>query len=667
VGVALGLFIFVFVFTFLLPEEPNPLDLSTSVVLVCFLSSLPPLVMIGGFLYVRSYLKAHAAYEDLRSGKRPVLVSFFRLFLDFPFSAVVLFALLTGFALVAWGVGGWGPAVRTSLIQVTTPLPPVTAFLHSVVGGVDAPWPGWVGFVLSVLYTSVVFALVAAWFERGSQRWNYVASLFTEEDRPPSPYGYRWGTSPNELQPEPHEQVLLMQAERIGAACLPYLRVELSGPEWTQGPVMLDRCRGAVAVLERVFGENDQGLRAWQAEPFACDFIADWLLVHLNRLVERDRSSPDPKFDHPLGEAIGAVAAMLASGQSLPSRPTLTSRGAYHDPDRIRRLRDHLRYVFSIAAKRPALLIAACNAAERLGTPKDLQLLDEQTRHLDVQAGFTIPQTDRILQTRDRVLAREPLRSALIRKLLGRIEELGMERLPVPEGKPMQFRRKSDGAIMVLIVASSFCRGDDHAEETSPKRRVHLGSYLMDIEPVSQQSFEQWVKDQGGILRFERGFFPVQGLPDDLPQDHPYAIHVTWFAAQAYAQWAVKGGHIPTEAQWEKAARGDKDERRYPSGDAWTEECISPYGVHLCHILEWTQDAFDRLAYRKNPVVFDPRMEPSSQFWDEALRVVRGRNPETNPANYHLAHRLGMKPITDAFAAPVGFRVAVDLEQEPST
>jgi hypothetical protein len=82
-------------------------------------------------------------------------------------------------------------------------------------------------------------------------------------------------------------------------------------------------------------------------------------------------------------------------------------------------------------------------------------------------------------------------------------------------------------------------------------------------------------------------------------------------------------------------------------------------------VLEWTQDAFDRLAYRRNPMVFDPRMEIAAGGGDEAMRVVRGRNPETNPANYHLVTRLGMEPVTGAFTASVGFRVVVDLEQEP--
>jgi len=218
---------------------------------------------------------------------------------------------------------------------------------------------------------------------------------------------------------------------------------------------------------------------------------------------------------------------------------------------------------------------------------------------------------------------------------------------------------------MILVVAGSFCRGDDHTEETSPRRRVHLGSYLIDLMPVSQESINQWIATQGSVLRVERGFFPVQGLPDDVPQDRSYASHVTWFAAQAYAQWVVAGGHLPTEAQWEKAARGIEDDRRYPSGSTWVDEPESPFGIRLCHLLEWTQDAFDRLAYRRSPVVFDPRMESAASAGDEAMRVIRGRNPGGSVGSYSLVSRLGMEPVTGAFTAPVGFRVVVDLEQEP--
>lgn len=558
------------------------------------------------------------------------------------------------------------------MMQVTEPLAPVRKAITTFFGEEAAPWPAWVGFILSLVFSGIVFAIVAAWFELGTQRLNFVTSLFTEQDRPGTPYGQRSGNSPEDLQPEPHEQVLLMQGDRIGAGCLSYLRVELSGSEWTKKPVKTDRCRGAVAVLERVFGVNEReefdpkrGEAAWQTEPLASTFIANWLLAHLGQLVDQDRLDPDPAFDHRLGEVVVALASMLASSQKLPRPPTPKSRGAYYYTENADNFRAYLRHLFSRSPKRPALLLAVCDAAERLATREDLVLLDEQTRRLDVQAGFTVSQTDRILQTRDRVLAREPLRSELMKRLMTRIEILGLEPLQVPEGKPLLFRRSSDGAIMALIAAGSFCRGDDHSEETSPRRRVHLGSYLIDINPVSQDSFQRWIESQGSVLRVERGFFPVQGLPENFPQNRQYASNVTWFAAQAYAQWAVTGGHLPTEAQWEKAARGAEDDRRYPSGNAWSEEPVSPFGIHLCHLLEWTQDAFDRLAYRHNPVVFDPRMVSAAGAGDEAMRVIRGRNQGSPVGNYSLVTRIGMEPVTGAFTSPVGFRVVVDFGQEP--
>ena len=81
-------------------------------------------------------------------------------------------------------------------------------------------------------------------------------------------------------------------------------------------------------------------------------------------------------------------------------------------------------------------------------------------------------------------------------------------------------------------------------------------------------------------------------------------------------------------------------------------------------MLEWTRDAFDRLAYQRNPSVFDPVMEPRSTAGDEVMRTVRGRSPDNPVADYSLISRTAMEPITGGFAAPVGFRLVVSLETE---
>lgn len=621
-------------------------------------------LMAGCFWRVRSYLKAEAAYEDLRTPKHPALYPVLGIFLLRPCTAVVVFAVVVGVALAAFGYGHLGDALRSSLIQVTAPLPPVEKALRWATGEqAEALWPSWLKVGVAGLYSGVVFSLVAAWFERGSQRKNYAASLFTETDRAPTPYGTRQDDARAALQEEPHEQVLLMKGERIGVACLPFLQVELSGPEWAPAEVCPDRCRGAIAVIDRVFGKEDRATTCWQQEPRVSDWIAGWLVNHLGGLLELDRSGADAASDNRLGEAVLAVAAVLSSGQKLPKRPTSKSSGAYHDVERTARFRSFLREVFGLSPKRPVLLLAACDAAERLGQPEDLRLLDEQTRRLDVQAGFSIQQTDRILQARDRVLGRDDIRSALLERHLKRADELGLERLPAGVGEPLRFRRPSDGGVMVLVPGGSFLRGDDHKEDTGPQRRIHLSAYLIDVAPVSQEAFRKWVEEQGSVLRMERGFFPVQALP---PEAAPfeYASHITWFAAEAYARWVIEGGHLPSEAQWEKAVRGVTDARRYPTGNQWADNPISLFGVQACHMPEWARDAFDRLAYHHDPSVFDPFMEPGVGAGDEVMRVVRGRSPDSPVTEYSVASRAAMEPVTAGFNRPIGFRVSVALESE---
>jgi len=655
IGCAAFLFVVLFVSAPMLPASPG-----VPKPLVGAGFGLVLGLMTWGFLCVRKYLKAEANYENLATSNQPASLQFFGLFLQLPCTAVVLFAALMGVGLAAFGFGSWGPALRSSLLQVTAPLPPAENLLRWITGEqADAHWPSWLKIIVAALYSGVVFALVAAWFERGNQRKNYASSLFTEGDRDDSEFGFRLQENTSIPQPEPHEQVLLMKGGRITVACLPYLQVELSSPEWMPHEARPDRCRGAIAVLQQIFHKDPQP--CWLNEPRTSDWITDWLAGHLGKLLELDRSGSNAAFDNRLAEATKAVAAMLASCQSLPNRPAPTSRGAYHDHDRLTKFRTHLREIFSLSPYRPVLLLAACDAAESLGQPDDLRLLDEQTRRLDVQAGFTTPQTDRILQARDRVLGRDPVRSTSLKLLLQRIQKLGLESVSVSDGEPLQFRRCTDGSEMVLIVGGSFVRGDDHTEVTSPKRRVHVGSYLIDVDPISQESFKNWIEKQGSVLRMERGFFPVQALPPEA-SPYGYASYVTWFAATAYARWAIQGGDLPTEAEWEKAVRGNLDERRYPSGDNWIENPASPFGMRACHMLEWTRDAFDRLAYRHNPSVFDPVLTPVASAGDEAKRVIRGRSAETSVASYSLVSRLGMEPVTGGFAVPVGFRVAVALE-----
>jgi len=115
-----------------------------------------------------------------------------------------------------------------------------------------------------------------------------------------------------------------------------------------------------------------------------------------------------------------------------------------------------------------------------------------------------------------------------------------------------------DGAEMVYIPAGEFIMGsNDRADEEEPQRSVYLDGYWMYRHPVTVAQYQKFCSE----TRRKMPDPPSWGWKDDHP-----TVNVTWHDAKAYADWA--GVALPTEAQWEKAARGT-DGRAYVWGDAW--------------------------------------------------------------------------------------------------
>jgi len=170
---------------------------------------------------------------------------------------------------------------------------------------------------------------------------------------------------------------------------------------------------------------------------------------------------------------------------------------------------------------------------------------------------------------------------------------------------------------MVRLDGGSFLMGTDSdegfpADGEGPVREVHLDSFYIDTHPVTNREFEEFVQDTGYETDAEaygwsfvfQAFVDektakwaprVQGAPwwvkvEDAcwkwPEgrgshvsnrlDHP-VVHVSWTDAQAFCEWA--GLRLPTEAEWEHAARGGLTQKTYP----WGNE-LRPDGEHMCNI-----------------------------------------------------------------------------------
>ncbi len=169
---------------------------------------------------------------------------------------------------------------------------------------------------------------------------------------------------------------------------------------------------------------------------------------------------------------------------------------------------------------------------------------------------------------------------------------------PVSSGrKAPETRIQTPTGAMMLVAGGEFTFGDQAKESPNPTRTVSLPEYYVDATEVSNAAYRQFAEATG------------RPLPDTVGgPDYP-VVNVTLLEARAYAEWA--GKRLPTEEEWEKAARGT-DGRKYPwgntppesgranlgSGSAVAVEALpdgaSPYGAKNMagNVWEWTVSAY---------------------------------------------------------------------------
>ena len=212
----------------------------------------------------------------------------------------------------------------------------------------------------------------------------------------------------------------------------------------------------------------------------------------------------------------------------------------------------------------------------------------------------------------------------------------------VETGPEKEIVWEKDGKEMVLIPAGSFEMGDHFSEgneDELPVHRVTLDAFYMDTHEVTVGQFKQFVNQTG---------YDYDHMWDDVakysPGDDYPMIYVNWNDATAYAEWA--GKRLPTEAEWEYAARGGLVGQRYVWGDdeklardyanyEWVEgkdkwELCSPvgsfkpngYGLYdmAGNVLEWCADRYDGNYYTNSPAN-NPQGREDSIY---KYRVLRG-------------------------------------------
>jgi formylglycine-generating enzyme len=279
---------------------------------------------------------------------------------------------------------------------------------------------------------------------------------------------------------------------------------------------------------------------------------------------------------------------------------------------------------------------------------------------------------------------------------------------------------------LMTIPAGRFLMGTDDprgyvADGEGPVHPVELGGYRIGTHTVTNAEFAAFVDATGHRTTaedFGSSFVFAGLLADDFPPtravaaapwwrevlgadwarpegpqssvadrgDHP-VVHVSWYDAVAYCAWS--GTRLPTEAEWERAARGDLDGHHFPWGDdlepagehrmnvfqgsfpghdsgadGWVGTCpvgsfpANAFGLHEMtgNVWEWCADWFDPGYYRVSPTG-----DPTGPATGTA-RVVRGGSYLCHDSycwRYRTDSRSGNTP--DSSTGNTGFRVAADL------
>jgi len=244
-----------------------------------------------------------------------------------------------------------------------------------------------------------------------------------------------------------------------------------------------------------------------------------------------------------------------------------------------------------------------------------------------------------------------------------------------------------DESSMVDIATTLFAMGHPEAtpgpygaewrENELPPHEVTVSAYAIDADEVTVAQWVRFVDTEAGNVHFH----PLQPLEWDGEHFHPRSgeadrpiRYVSWYDAASYCGWA--GKRLPTEAEWELAAKGAEDDRRYPWGEesagcdravyytnaAYCEDIPAPVGSRspagdspfglrdtAGNVAEWVFDAYGRYS-------LGAQIDPTGPAGG-TLRVLRGGGLRDTAESIRTTLRFGADPADRSEG--VGFRCVV--------
>lgn len=273
---------------------------------------------------------------------------------------------------------------------------------------------------------------------------------------------------------------------------------------------------------------------------------------------------------------------------------------------------------------------------------------------------------------------------------------------PATAVPPMIVTREKDAMPQLLLPATAFMMGSEEGDPLADGdefslHEVTLDAFYIDLYEVSVAQYAAFLTEIGGYVSRCNGFLclathfetinshllhvadPTATRYEARAGYENYPINnVTWHGAAAYCEWV--GGRLPSEAEWEYAARGD-DGRIYPWGDAPPSpdtavygqtnfsalqpvdsypEGASPFGLHHMagNVKEWVQDGYDPIYYERGET--DNPVAPALNNYSD--RVLRGGGYLSNERQIRAANREAERATEFQGIPDVGFRCVLPAD-----
>ncbi len=223
---------------------------------------------------------------------------------------------------------------------------------------------------------------------------------------------------------------------------------------------------------------------------------------------------------------------------------------------------------------------------------------------------------------------------------------------------------------MVSIPSGEFTMGSgEHADEVP--HQVVLDAYKIDKMEVSNKSYAEFMKATGHAA-------PAYWDDPRLNKPEQPVVGVNWFDARAFCEW--KGKRLPTEAEWERAAKGPSGDNHFPWGHKFEPTKVN-YGQHVGYtspvdaypegasgfgvlnmagnVFEWVADWYDPDYYKTSQALNPQGPDQGYNFANQGpVKGLRGGSWLAPETSLHTSHRFWNQPENNSYGVGLGFRCA---------